>query len=101
MFNPDIPDFSSIRSMLESLLRELGEKVLAYAEDATAEARRELHEWLKESLDVPVISKIEDSLLPGRYFWLIDSHTGNDGARIHTERVIEDLRQILKGVRSE
>ena len=32
MFNPDIPDFSSIRSMLESLLRELGEKVLTYGE---------------------------------------------------------------------
>ena len=75
--------------------------VNSLTEQSTQEAREELHAWLKENLNIPVISDIEASLLPGRYFWLIDSHTGNDGARIRTERVIEDLRQILKGVRSE
>ena len=75
--------------------------VNSLTEASTPEARQELHEWLKESLDVPVISKIEDSLLPGRYFWLIDSHTGNDGARIRTERVIEDLLQCLSGSSNE
>ena len=60
MFNPDIPDFSSIRSMLESLLRELGEKVLAYAEDATAEARREL--WTHVKPLMTMIRKVLDLL---------------------------------------
>ncbi len=62
---------------------------------STPENRQALHEWLKDNLAVPVISDIEDSLLPGRYFWLIDSHTGTEGARIHTQRVIRDLKQAM------
>ena len=64
-------------------------------EQSTPEARGTLDRWLRENLDVPVISAIEDSLLPGRWFWLIDSHTGTEGARIRTERVIEDLARAL------
>ncbi len=66
--------------------------VNSLTEASTPEARQVLDEWLRENLSVPVISEIEDSLLPGRYFWLIDSHTSTEGARIRTERVIEDLR---------
>ncbi len=60
-------------------------------EDSTPEARQALHLRLVGSLHVPVISEIEDSLMPGRYFWLIDSHLSTEGARLHTMRVIEDL----------
>ena len=38
-----------------------------------------------------MISGIETSLMPGRYFWLIDSHLSTEGARLHTAQVIEDL----------
>lgn len=69
--------------------------VNSLTEGSTPEARAFLHEWLKEKLDIPVISEMEDSLLPGRYFWLIDSHTSTEGTQIHTERVIRDLRQVL------
>ena len=75
--------------------------VNSLTEASTPEARRALHEWLKDNLEFPVISKIEDSLLSGRYFWLIDSHTGTDGARIRTERVIADLLRCLSGSRNE
>ena len=75
--------------------------VNSMTEESTPEARQALHEWLKANLEVPVISKIEDSLLPGRYFWLIDSHTGTDGARIRTERVIADLLRCLSGSSNE
>ena len=75
--------------------------VNSLTEASTPEARRALHEWLKDNLEVPVISKIEDSLLHGRYFWLIDSHTGNDGARIRTEREIADLLRWLSGSSNE
>ncbi|MBR3741365.1 MAG: leucine-rich repeat protein [Clostridia bacterium] len=66
-------------------------------EESTPEARQALHQWLKENLDVPLISEMEDYLLPGRYFWLIDSHTGTEGARIRTEHVIQDLQKHWKG----
>ncbi len=69
--------------------------VNSLTEESTPEARGALHSWLKENLAVPVISDIEDSLLPGRYFWLIDSHTGTEGAIKHTQRVIHDLEQAL------
>ena len=69
--------------------------VNSLTEESTPEARRALHEYLKENLAVPLISEIEDSLLPGRYFWLIDSHTGAEGARIRTQRVIRDLEQAF------
>ena len=38
---------------------------------------------------------MEDYLLPGRFFWLIDSHTGTEGARIRTRLVIRDLRRAI------
>ncbi len=60
---------------------------------STPEARQALHEFLRENLAVPLISEMEDYLLPGRYFWLIDSHTSTEGARIRTERVIRDLKE--------
>ena len=69
-------------------------------EESTPDARAALDRWLRETLDVPVISGIEDSLLPGRYFWLIDSHTGTEGARIRTEQVIRDLRAALDSGRA-
>ncbi len=65
-------------------------------EESTPEAREALDGWLRERLEVPVISSPEDYLLPGRWFYLIDSHTGTEGARIRTERVIRDLEEALK-----
>ena len=56
LFNPDIPDFSSIRNMLESLLRELGEKVLSVAKDA----RNELWQQVKPLMTM--IRKVLDLL---------------------------------------
>ena len=53
LFNPDIPDFSSVRNLLESLLKELGELVLT----ATAEARAELWKQVK-----PLMTMIRKTL---------------------------------------
>ena len=61
-------------------------------EKSTPEARAGLEEYLRETLAVPVISRMEDSLMAGRYFWLIDSHLSTEGARLRTEQVIHDLR---------
>ena len=37
---------------------------------------------LRERLCVPVISQMEESLYPGRYFYLIDSHLSDEGAAL-------------------
>ena len=59
------------------------------------EARAELHRYLCEKLNVPVISEIEDYLLSGIYFWKIDSHPSSEGAEIRTERLINDLKSVI------
>ena len=95
LFNPDIPDFSSIRSMLESLLRELGEKVLAYAKDATAEARHEL--WTHVKPLMTMIRKVLD-LLEEMYEALKrDAHnTIQEIKRTFLENVIAPLSEEEK-----
>ena len=60
LFNPDIPDFSSLRNLLESLLRELGEKVLTLAQDAVSEAKQALWEQVKPLMTM--IRKVLDLL---------------------------------------
>lgn len=64
-------------------------------ERSTPEARAALHAYLCDGLRVPVISQIEDYLLPGVYFWKIDSHPSTEGAAIRTARLIEDLRAAI------
>ncbi len=65
-------------------------------ERSTVESRAELHEYLKNNLCVPVISDIEDYLMSGIYFWLIDSHTSTEGASIRTEKIISDLTDYFE-----
>lgn len=42
-----------------------------------------------------VISELEDSLYPGTYFYLIDSHLSSQGAALRTRQVIESLKPWL------
>lgn len=63
--------------------------------ESTEEARQTLHEALTSGLCVPVISELEDSLYPGIYFYLIDSHLSSQGAALRTRQVIESLKPWL------
>lgn len=65
-------------------------------ERSTPEAIAALHRHLCETLCVPVISNIEDSLFSGVYFWLIDSHLSTEGVMLRTERIIRDLEAVLR-----
>ena len=56
LFNPDIPDFNSLRGMLESLLRQLGELALT----AAADIRKELWEQVRPLMTM--IRKVIDLL---------------------------------------
>ena len=42
-----------------------------------------------------MISRPEDYLLSGIYFWLIDSHTSTEGAALRTSQLIRDLKNEL------
>ena len=64
-------------------------------EASTPEARAALDLYLRETLDVPVITAMEDDLMPGRYFWLIDSHLSTEGAAQRTRQIIIDLNRAL------
>ena len=64
-------------------------------EESTPEQRQALHRLLREKLCVPVISGMEDALMSGEYFYIVDSHLGNEGARLRTLKIIEDLKPWL------
>ena len=66
-------------------------------ERSTPEAFREVDALLRSTLTVPVISRIEDSLLSGVYFWEIDNHLSTEGVQIRTRQVIRDLDAALHG----
>ena len=65
------------------------------SEDSTPENRKALDRLLREKLTVPVISNIEDSLMSGVYFFVIDSHLSTEGVRLHTLQIIKDLKPFL------
>ena len=67
----------------------------ALTEDSTPENRKALAKLLRERLCVPIITSMEDSLMPGTCFYLIDSHLSSDGVRQHTQRVIQALKPWL------
>lgn len=67
----------------------------AISEDSTKAARSRLHQYFKDNLIVPVISDLEDSLYPGRYFYGTDNHLSTEGVKIRTEKVIRELKQQL------
>ncbi|MDD6051600.1 MAG: hypothetical protein PUC00_10115 [Clostridiales bacterium] len=55
-----------------------------------------LDQAFREKLHVPVISPIQDSLMDAYYFYGTDNHLTTEGAAIHTNAVIRDLRRALE-----
>ena len=69
----------------------------ALSDQSTPEARRELDTWFRESLCVPVLEDIEDSLYPGRYLFGTDNHLSSEGVQIRTDRFLKALETREKG----
>lgn len=69
---------------------------LAVSADTTAESIAALDEYLRQGLEVPVISPLAQSLLPGRYFYGTDNHLSTNGVALRTEQVIADLRAQMQ-----
>ena len=68
---------------------------LALSEESTPEERSALDAWFRESLIVPVISPIEESLYPGRLLSGTDNHLSTEGVALRTGRILADLEAYL------
>lgn len=67
------------------------------SEDSTEASITELDALLRQRLRAPVISDIRSSLMDPLYFYATDNHLSTEGAKIHTDQVIDDLRRALEG----
>ena len=112
LFNPDIPDYRSLRGLLESLLRKLGEMVLAAAKDAkkdlwtqvkplmatirkVLDLLQEMYETLKlESAEILKI--IKDEVTKNLIEPLLKSFAGmTEKAKKEAEAVVGKLKELL------
>ena len=75
---------------------------LCISADSTPEARQALDAYFRENLIIPVISDLEDSLVPGRYLYGTDNHLSTEGAALRTRQVLEELKDQMQhdGIRS-
>lgn len=70
---------------------------LALSTESTQEAILALDNHLRETLVVPVISNIFDSLVDGRYLYGTDNHLTTQGVEIRTKMIIEELKGAMDG----
>lgn len=64
-------------------------------EESTWEKRKELEKLIVETLTVPVISNMKDSLYSGIYFYEIDNHLSCEGAFLRTKKLIADIKKWM------
>ena len=74
---------------------------LAVSEDTTDESIAALDRYFRETVEIPVISDIFDSLVRGKYLYGTDNHLSTEGVQIRTKQIISDLSAQLQidGVR--
>ena len=69
----------------------------AVSADSTPEAVAALDAYFRENLDVVFLTPLQDSLMPGRYFYGTDNHLSTNGVTLRTAQVIEALTNQLQG----
>lgn len=68
----------------------------ALSPESTEEARTELEAYIRESIIVPMILPLEESLVPGRLLFGTDNHLSTNGCLLRTEHVIEALKHAME-----
>lgn len=63
---------------------------------STPEAVAALDEYFRNNLDIPILTALQDSLLPGRYFFGTDNHLSTNGVALRTEQVAAALTAQLQ-----
>ena len=61
------------------------------------EAVAALDAYFRENLDVVFLTPLQDSLLPGRYFYGTANHLSTNGVTMRTAQVIDTLTKQLQG----
>lgn len=69
----------------------------AVSVDSTPEAVVALDAYFRENLDVVFLTPLQDSLMPGRYFYGTDNHLSTNGVSMRTAQVIDALTKQLQG----
>lgn len=67
--------------------------ISSLTESSSLQQRQALDEHIRKHLCVPVILPMEDSLYPGTFFYLIDSHLNDEGLYLHNKRMIQALKE--------
>ncbi len=68
----------------------------ALSSESTQEARDELEAYIRESIIVPMLLPLEESLVPGRLLFGTDNHLSTEGCKLRTEQVIEALKLAME-----
>ena len=69
---------------------------LAVSEASTPEAVATLDAYFRENLCVPVLSDLQASLMPGRYFYGTDNHLSTNGVALRTAQVLAELQAQMQ-----
>ena len=56
-----------------------------------------LDAYFRENLDGVFLTPLQDSLMPGRYFYGTDNHLSTNGVTMRTAQVIDALTKQLQG----
>ena len=68
----------------------------AVSEASTPEAIAALDAYFRENLSAAILTPLQDSLLPGRYFYGTDNHLSTNGVALRTAQVITALKDALQ-----
>lgn len=68
----------------------------AVSEASTPEAIAALDAYFRENLNAVFLTPLQDSLLPGRYFYGTDNHLSTNGVALRTAQVITALKDALQ-----
>ena len=60
------------------------------------EAIAALDAYFRENLNAAILTPLQDSLLPGRYFYGTDNHLSTNGVALRTAQVITALKDALQ-----
>ena len=68
----------------------------AVSEASTPEAIAALDAYFRENLNAAILTPLQDSLMPGRYFYGTDNHLSTNGVALRTAQVITALKDALQ-----
>ena len=60
--------------------------------ESTPEKVHALGEKLNNKIKAPILSSLDEALKSGVYFWKIDNHLSDEGAKLRSEETIRDLK---------